>query len=155
MNEERNTAMVDILHKVAAKVSTDAFYAALTTIDGLSGWWTRETSGEAKVGRVIYFRFGELGFFAMKVLEMSPALRVVWEVQEGPPDWIGTRIIFDLRQEGEYAIVLFRHADWREASEGMHHCSTKWAIFLMSLKKLVETGSGVPAPGDVKIDNWN
>jgi hypothetical protein len=37
----------------------------------------------------------------------------------------------------------------------MHHCSTKWAVFLMSLKALVETGNGTPAPGDVKIDNWN
>jgi len=32
---------------------------------------------------------------------------------------------------------------------------SKWAIFLMSLKALVETGKGAPAPGDIKIDNWN
>jgi hypothetical protein len=31
----------------------------------------------------------------------------------------------------------------------------KWAMFLMSLRELVETGKGKPAPGDVKIDNWN
>ncbi|MGL5116704.1 MAG: SRPBCC family protein [Beijerinckiaceae bacterium] len=147
--------VVDILHKVAAKASTDAFYGALTTIDGLAGWWTNNTQGEARIGSVITFRFGTLGFFAMKVLEMRPASRVVWEVQEGPPDWTDTQIIFDLKQEGEYAIVLFRHAGWNEASEGMHHCSTKWAVFMLSLKALVETGKGQPAPGDIKIDNWN
>lgn len=37
----------------------------------------------------------------------------------------------------------------------MHHCSTKWAIFLMSLKAYLETGAGQPSPHDVKIDNWN
>ena len=37
----------------------------------------------------------------------------------------------------------------------MHHCSTKWAIFLMSLKSLVETGTGAAFPNDTKIDNWN
>jgi hypothetical protein len=37
----------------------------------------------------------------------------------------------------------------------MHHCSTKWAIFLMSLKAFVETGKGAPSPDDVKIDSWN
>jgi len=37
----------------------------------------------------------------------------------------------------------------------MHHCSTKWALFLMSLKSLVENGQGAPHPHDVKIDNWN
>ena len=51
--------------------------------------------------------------------------------------------------------MLFRHQDWREPVEFMHHCSTKWAIFLMSLKALVETGTGQPNPADVKIDNWN
>ncbi len=37
----------------------------------------------------------------------------------------------------------------------MHHCSTKWGVFLMSLKSLVETGKGAPDPNDVKLDNWN
>ena len=37
----------------------------------------------------------------------------------------------------------------------MHHCGTRWAVFLMSLKSLVETGKGSPDPNDVKIDNWN
>jgi hypothetical protein len=37
----------------------------------------------------------------------------------------------------------------------MHHCSTKWAIFLMSLKSLAETGRGQPSPGDVRIGDWH
>lgn len=35
----------------------------------------------------------------------------------------------------------------------MHHCSTKWVIFLMSLKSLLETGKGTPSFDDIKIDN--
>ncbi len=35
----------------------------------------------------------------------------------------------------------------------MHHCSTKWAMFLMSLKAFVETGRGAPFPNDVHISN--
>jgi hypothetical protein len=37
----------------------------------------------------------------------------------------------------------------------MHHCSTKWAIFLMSLKSLVETGQGSPSPDDTQIGDWH
>jgi hypothetical protein len=37
----------------------------------------------------------------------------------------------------------------------MRHSSTKWAIFLMSLKSLLGTGKGAPNPNDIKIDNWN
>jgi hypothetical protein len=37
----------------------------------------------------------------------------------------------------------------------MHHCSTKWATYLMSLNSLAETGKGAPHPEDVKIDSWD
>jgi hypothetical protein len=33
----------------------------------------------------------------------------------------------------------------------MHHCSTTWATYLMSLKALVESGTGAPSPSDVHI----
>ena len=73
----------------------------------------------------------------------------------GPAEWIGTKISFDLQHEDEYAIVLFNHEGWNEPVEFMHHCSTKWAIFLMSLKSPVETGKGNPSPDDVRIGNWH
>jgi hypothetical protein len=74
---------------------------------------------------------------------------------DGPKEWIGTKIHWDLRQEGDYTIVNFKHEGWKEPVEFMHHCSAKWAVFLMSLKSLVENGQGAPHPHDVKIDNWN
>lgn len=80
---------------------------------------------------------------------------MLWEVVDGPAEWIGTKVSFDVRQEGEYAIVLFRHEGWKEPIEFMHHCSTKWGVFLLSMKSLVETGRGAPYPNDVKIDDWN
>jgi hypothetical protein len=33
----------------------------------------------------------------------------------------------------------------------MHHCSTKWATFLLSLRDLLETGRAHPTPNDIKI----
>ncbi len=135
--------MPDILHKVGIKSSTtnDA-YRALTTLEGLSGWWTASTKGESKVGGTIEFRFGDTGGFDMKVLELEPAKRVVWQVLAGPEEWIGTKIRFDLKQEGDFTIVLFRHEGWREPSESMHHCSTKWGTFMMSLKSLGRNREG-------------
>jgi uncharacterized protein YndB with AHSA1/START domain len=147
--------MVDILHKIGIEGSSaDEVYSALTTLDGLSGWWTEDTTGETGVGDVIEFRFAP-GGFDMKVIELDPAKRVLWQVVDGPEEWIGTTIGFELRQDGDYTVVLFKHEGWREPVEFMHHCSTKWATFLMSLKALVETGKGAPAPRDVKIDSWD
>ena len=151
--------MVDILHRVGIKSSLDGAYKALTTREGLAGWWTDDTRGMSKVGEVLKFHFNadgrEIGFFDIKVLELRPGQRVLWQVVEGPEEWIGTKISFDLKQEGDYAIVLFKHQGWKEPVEFMHHCSTKWAIFLMSLKALVETGKGAPSPNDIQIGDWH
>ncbi|MFF3485656.1 SRPBCC domain-containing protein [Streptomyces sp. NPDC002701] len=150
--------MVDILHRIGVTSTPDSVYTALTTISGLSGWWTEDTDGSGDVGEVIRFRFRGApapGGFDMKVLEAEPAELVLWEVVDGPAEWIGTQVRFELKQEDDYTIVLFRHGGWKEPGEFMHHCSTKWATFLMSLKKLVETGEGEPAPHDVRISNWH
>ncbi|GAA4940914.1 uncharacterized protein YndB with AHSA1/START domain [Nonomuraea thailandensis] len=147
--------MVDILHRVGIKAPVAEVYAALTTTQGLADWWTTDTNGEGDdVGGVLQFRF-EAGGFDMKVLDLHPGKRVLWEVVEGPEEWIGTHVIWDLGQADNYTIVLFKHEGWKEPVEFMHHCSTKWGVFLMSLKSLVETGKGAPDPHDVKIDNWN
>jgi hypothetical protein len=146
--------MVDILHKVGIKTSSpDHAYKALSTIEGLSGWWTDDTQGQTKVDGVLKFRFGA-GGFDMKVLELDSAKRVLWQVVDGPEEWIGTRIGFDLRQEGDWTIILFKHEDWKESVEFMHHCSTKWGVFLLSLKSLLETGKGAPWPNEIKLDSW-
>jgi hypothetical protein len=65
----------------------------------------------------------------MKVLELDPAKRVLWQVVDGPKEWIGTKVSFELRQEGGWTIVLFKHQGWKEPVEFMHHCSTKWGSF--------------------------
>lgn len=151
--------MADILHRVGIKSPLNAVYKALATREGVAAWWTNNTQGESKVGEVLKFSFSaggaEIGGFEMKVLELQPDKRVLWQVVGGPDEWIGTKISFDLKQESDYVIVLFKHQGWKEPVEFMHHCGTKWAIFLMSLKSLVETGKGAPNPDDVKIDNWN
>jgi uncharacterized protein YndB with AHSA1/START domain len=147
--------MADILHRIGVeKVAPERVYAALTTLDGLSGWWAEKTSGDTGLGGVIEFRFAP-GGFDMKVTELDPGRRVRWEVAAGPEEWIGTSVHWDLRQDGDYTVVLFKHEGWREPVEFMHHCSTKWAVFLMSLKQLLETGEGAPDPRDVAISDWH
>ena len=147
--------MVDILHRVGVLAPAPRnVFDALTTVEGVAGWWTEDTTGSAREGDNLVLRF-PAGGFDLEVLERRPDERVVWRVTDGPSEWVGTTIEWDLSQEGEYTVVLFAHRGWAEPVEFMHHCSTKWASFLMSLKALLETGEGTPAPRDVKIDNWN
>ena len=147
--------MVDILHRIGVRGGApEGVYDALTTVAGLAGWWTDDTSGEPEVGGVLRFRFPQ-GGFDMEVVESVPAKRVRWRVVDGPEEWIGTTVDWELRTDGEWTIVLFTHAGWAEPVEFMHHCSTKWATFLLSLKQLVETGTGAPSPRDVQVSDWH
>jgi uncharacterized protein YndB with AHSA1/START domain len=138
--------MHDILHRVGIDCSPEIVFQALTTVDGLQHWWTTETTGDPKLGGVIDF-----GFCRMKVVEQKPGELVRWECVSGPDEWLGTKVTFRLRYKEDQTYVLFEHAGWKEPVEFMHHCSTKWATFLLSLKNLLERDEGRPAPYDVKL----
>ena len=69
--------MVDILHRIGVEgVTPDKVYDALTTVEGLAGWWTDDTKGTGdEVGGVVAFRFLP-GGFDMEVTELKPSERV-------------------------------------------------------------------------------
>lgn len=158
--------MVDIIHRMAIKAPPADVYEALSTVEGVAGWWTRHTAGESKVGGVITVRFldhasdgrgpvAEKGRMDLEVIRLEPAKDVRWRVTAGPPEWIGTEVTFALSQADAQTVVLFGHRNWRDAVEFTAHCSMKWATFLLSLREFVETGTGRPSPDDLKIDEWN
>ncbi len=49
--------MADIIHRIGIRSTADKVYNALSTIKGLSNWWTEEVEGEEQIGRKIKFRF--------------------------------------------------------------------------------------------------
>jgi uncharacterized protein YndB with AHSA1/START domain len=138
--------MPDILHRVGIKTTPEKVFEALSTVEGLSHWWIRDTAGDAKQGGVILF-----GFSDMKVTELTPNKLVKWKCVRGPKEWVDTDLTFQLVPKDDQIFVLFTHANWKEPVEFMHHCSTKWATFLLSLKDWLERAEGRPAPYDVKI----
>lgn len=148
--------MFDILHRVGIHVPPRDVYAALADRDRLASWWTEDAKGQTEIGGTLHFRFGDRGFFDMTILEADPARCIVWEVIDGPADWIGTRVEWKLAPEGEGTTLRFAHCGWREQGEFMSHCSTKWGTFLWSLKSLLENGKGSPFPDDVLISiDWD
>ncbi len=138
--------MVDILHRIGIDATPDKVFDALTTIEGLRGWWSSTASGGAAKGEVTQY-----GFCDMHVAAAEPGKLVQWRCIAGPDEWLDTEIGFRLDWRDGQTIVLFKHANWREPVEFMHHCSMKWATFLLSLRDLVEKSEGHPLPNDLKI----
>lgn len=152
--------MTDITHRIGITSPATQVYEALTSLDGLSQWWTEEVLGDGRIGGRIEFCFrsetGDVkGKMVMEVQELNAHKDVRWRCVEGPAEWVGTDITFQLSQQDSQTIVLFGHRNWREEVEFTSHCSMKWATFLLSLREYVETGKGKAAPHDLKIDNWN
>ena len=152
--------MVDIIHRIGIKSPAAKVYKALSTIEGLAHWWTEEVEGDAQVGGKIEFTFrsetGDIkGKMAMQVQALNPEKDVRWRCIDGPAEWIGTDVTFELSPQDDQIIIIFGHRNWREAIEFTAHCSMKWAVFLLSLRDYVEKGKGKPSPHDLKIDNWN
>jgi uncharacterized protein YndB with AHSA1/START domain len=152
--------MVDIIHRVGIKAPLSTVVQAVSTVEGVAGWWTKDTKGSSGPGGSMTVRFTnptgqEIGKMRFDVTEVDPGHRVRWHFTDGPPEWIGTEATFDVSRQGDYTILVFGHRNWREAIEFTAHCSMKWATFLLSLRALSETGTGQPSPDDLKIDDWN
>jgi uncharacterized protein YndB with AHSA1/START domain len=145
--------MAEINHRVGIAGSAGDIYRALTTDEGLSTWWTTDTSGAGEAGSIIRFRFAG-GGPDFEVVELIPDTLVRWKHSGNVPTaWMGTGITFRLEEGEQQTCVRFVHANWKEASDFMAHCSTRWAVFLLSLKDAIETGTGRPFPRDLHIDH--
>jgi uncharacterized protein YndB with AHSA1/START domain len=147
--------MPDIRHRVVISAPLKSVYEAVATTEGISEWWTRDgVRGESSEGSKVEFYFGSPEPAAiMEVTQLNPAGHVSWNCVEGADEWVGTKLAFDLtdNDNDNDTVVMFSHADWRNPSEFMAHCSARWAYFLLSLKSLVETGKGTPFPEDLKF----
>ncbi|MDF1799961.1 MAG: SRPBCC domain-containing protein [Planctomycetota bacterium] len=145
--------MPSIHHEVGVRASVSDVYAALTTDEGLAAWWTTDTTGSGAAGSTIRFRFHGQGPDFL-VTELIPGELVRWQCFGGGPEaWIGTEVSFRLRPSEGQVSVRFRHSGWAEETDFLAHCSTKWAVFLLSLKDLLETGTGRPFPRDMSINH--
>lgn len=150
--------MVDIRHKVGISASKEDVYKALTSEQGLSNWWTHDTKADQHQGGKIEFSFSKRldkeYDVLVEITELNPGKKVHWKILEGPEEWRGTEITFDIDPQENETLVHFSHKNWGGYTDFMSQCNTKWAVFLLSLKDLVETGKGHPFPEDIRIGHY-
>lgn len=115
--------MADIHHCLRMTASPDDVLRAVTEDELLRPWWA---GGNDLAVRCLSIADGA-----------GPS--VAWRCVAGPPDWVGTDIVFALAPEGRETVVRFAHRNWRETNDAFARCSTKWARVLMALKSRVET----------------
>lgn len=136
--------MEKIRINVTIKAAPETIYKALTTEDGLSSWWAKQTTAKPRIGFLNTFTFGTF-VNKMKVSRLTPNKVVEWECVESIDEWVGTTITFELEDKGEKTLLRFIHGNWNEITDMFAGCTYDWARFMTSLKLLCETGTGKPA----------
>lgn len=136
--------MPNIRHNLTIEVPIERVYEAITSENGLKGWWTTNTMAKPELGYINHFRFGEEYFNKMKILNLIDSSLIEWECVDGDHEWVGTRLTFELELRDEKTFLKFSHLDWKEESEFFGFCSHHWGRFLDSLKAFCETGQGHP-----------
>lgn len=143
--------MATIYHQVGIRAPIETVYEAIATTKGISAWWT-PTTGETSTGGKLVFHFGDHKV-NMEVLKSVDNQLVVWKNIDDDGQWKDTLFSFELQADGDQVMVNFSHAGWIDVTELFTHCSTKWAVFLVSLKDYLETGKGRPFPDDIQINH--
>ncbi|HEY2430550.1 MAG TPA: SRPBCC domain-containing protein [Acidimicrobiales bacterium] len=144
--------MAEIRHRIGVEAQIEDVYDAVATSKGVARWWTEDTGEDP--GGAIGVTFGGARAATMELAEQTPPTHIVWRFVQGPAEWVGTTATFDLRRTGEETVLLFTHAGWAEPVEFMHHCSTRWGYFLLSLKHALEGAAANPWPHDEKASTW-
>jgi len=117
-------------------------FKAISTIEGLSNWWTTDTKGDSNVGGTIQFRFATHGGPDMKVKEVKPGESVTWECLSSPHGWTGHTFSFHLDDNDGKTRVRFSHAGFNEEDDGYAICTFSWGRYMESLRQYCQTGKG-------------
>jgi uncharacterized protein YndB with AHSA1/START domain len=136
-------AMLDIVFCFDVDAPPPTVLAALTTTEGIRGFWTTCADVPSRVGETV-----EVGFAIASApfdlrLERSDSSGVVWRTQTYPPHWVGTSVRWDVEPRGGGATVSFRHAGFAEPKEAGRVAFT-WGRVMVALKRYAETGAPDP-----------
>jgi hypothetical protein len=137
--------MPDILLELTINAGADALLDAITTADGLAAHWTDQVEAKPEQGTVATFGFGpnRETVFEMHVDTLTPEL-VEWTCVGGPDEWVGTKLRWLLRTNGDATNLRFEHRDWKREDGAVAPCSYTWAMILHRLEHYVVDGQVNP-----------
>lgn len=164
--------MNHIHQKLLINAPVEKVFQAITTQEGLAGWWTPYATARPEIGTIAVFPFGDGYFKEMEITELVPSRLLKWNCIKGDAEWIGTTLSFELEpfdaasiqgaapeindqkeqlRSATGTVLTFHHNDWADYTSMFAECSYTWGQFLRSIKLLCETGVGRPWPNQHSI----
>ena len=120
---------------------------AFAAINDVRGWWTGEIEGPTdQLGQEFTYRYGDVHYSKMKLVELVPGKRIAWLVTESrlgftkdKEEWNGTTVTFDIAKKGDKTEVVFTHVGLKPEIECFGKCSNAWGSYVRgSLRARIE-----------------
>jgi uncharacterized protein YndB with AHSA1/START domain len=135
---EHSDAMASYTRTMPIQASPHDVYDAVTTVQGLKGWWSDNTVED---DGTITVRFSGENFQTLRLVDPTPDKSVAWEwiAQHFPvegtsqtDEWVGTQVSFDIRAnpDGSSTLVFSTTGSHRTSSataSAMPDGITSWA----------------------------
>ncbi|MFE4955386.1 SRPBCC domain-containing protein [Streptomyces sp. NPDC056653] len=112
----------------------------------MAGWFTTGAEIGEGVGALHRLSFpGAPMTWDFRIETAEPGKRLTQTVVAGPPQWIGTEIVYALEAHPEGGtVVRFDHTGFAVVDDMFREVTMGWAGMFLRLKEYVETGSPVP-----------
>lgn len=124
-------------------------------ISEVAEWWGENVEGSsAKAEDSFTIRFKNGDWYKIKVAELVPAKRIVWDVVEAEQtwhddrdEWKGTKIIWEITRKNNGSEVSLTHEGLVPGLECFENSKMGWDLLMRpSLSKLLNEGKGSPQP---------
>lgn len=137
--------MAEVTREISVNASLERVFNAISTTEGISGWWTEDCAYDGRLGGKGQLTFGNPPVaLALETMIFSRDEEVLLRCLNGPADWMGTNISWVVEPLGERTRLILNHAGIRITDSNRPVLDSLWRELLDSLKRYVE--SGKPAP---------
>lgn len=126
---------------------------AFEKISRVSDWWAKDFEGKSKeLNDVFTVRFKNGDMYKMKVFEIAPDKKIVWNVidsfqgwHDDHTEWTGTKIVWEVVPQDDRTELKMTHGGLVPGFECFEKCNQGWNYLIQkSLLKLLNEGKGLP-----------
>ena len=135
---------MDILQDFPIRAAARQVFEAVALPGGLDQWWTIRSSGSPAPGAEYALDFGPGYQWKARVTACVPDREFELELTEAMPDWMHSRVRFELDEKDGRTWVRFSHRGWPSAGDHYRTSSHCWALYLRILRRYLEHGETVP-----------
>ena len=126
-------------------------------IQNFRGWWSEEIEGNTdKLNEEFLYHYKDIHLCKIKLIEIVSDKKLVYQVLdnqfnfiEDKTEWVNTKLIFDISNEGSKTKIKFTHEGLTPEYECYNVCNDAWSGYInKSLYNYITTGEGNPNPLD-------